>query len=544
MRVFYGGAELKLIQTLPGTSRKVVRSADNTQVLYTRWTLDFLALYNPAATVMRPSLVPSLPLSPPIPPNRTVFGAPTGPAFTDTQLRDLERQDRKQLLVFSEDGQLWVQSPLPMPGVAFATLNTSTGAVTVPQPAYAVDATTGPRVQRCDVVEVHGIRSFVMHWTIETDVCEAMAFGSAGAAEVLSHRWESRLDVNQDHLATRIIRGELVFRADEMLRLRNVPDQYRRIFGHPVGKNMARTAINVRERSDNCTIDYEVVDTERHFNLGNDPLFSPTRLEVFLTSGLEKPSTLATAAAAAAGLSGQWAQAGVQYAQTKALAGAARTRAAGAGTFALATATVELAQLVARIAIDSTPKYQYGITVRAWGNREMSRASLHNLCFAVAFGRLGEGGIWRFQNIEITHDMTGKFVEVSLSYAFGLEEAVINVATGQIKGLLRLIPLAGPGVAKQFDDDLAAKGVKGGNPLATMVEPFAGSETLVDETGHVRAGRILASQNNDVPNKPFPHSGGMAGTWLGNLVAQVLYDAGTAYPPAVPAYTELTDVVV
>ncbi len=521
MRMFYNGVELKVISTLPGTKRESVYNRDRTQYLYTHWTLDFICLYNPGATSLldgRGGVDAALaarftgaPLIPTTSALATALLREGTAARTDTAFRDLLRQDRGKLAVFSESGQLLLESPLPLPAKTFATLATATGVVTTDD-SYEADATGGPHVLRCDIIEVVGVRSFVVRWTVETDLAESTG---DPAKVVLSHRWTSRADVSQDQMATRVIRGELVFRRDELLRRSLLADQFRRVFGWEVPQHFIRTGINVMEHSDGVTVEYEIVDTERHFNLG--PGSPATRFECFLTGNVNAPSYQAERLLASVGLATQFAGTAASAAQNQAIGGAR----AQAGLFALVQTGISFASAALQVGMRTTPMFNHTIVVRAWGPRQKARMLLHFMCIEIAFGRLGNPreDPWRSTNVTVTHEMSGKFVEVSLTYAFGLEDFAIKLGnrTKSAGGFLGNVIRGITGGAVD----------RGTGLFGRLEAPFKGSEDLKYPNLAARA------TQTDIGNPAFP-DGGTRGNWLGNLVAQTLHESGRENPPDVP----------
>ncbi len=532
MRLFYNGVELKVLSTLPGTKRVVVRDRSGLHYLYTKWIFDVICLYNPAGTTAPAALAAAFPLA-----SVVTTPGPLGrgsPAFTDSQLRDLLRQDRKQLLVFSEDGQYVLQSPQPATGTALATLNVAANTVTIPLPTLDCDATGGPRIMKCDIVEAHGIKSYTIHFQIETDVCEFTG------AEVLSHSWNTRLSVDQDFQATRLISGELKFRLDEMERLRaadgRLPDSYRTLFGHPCPDFFARTNIDVFEHDDKCTVSYQVTDTQRHFNLGSN---SPaTRFEAFLMGSMEQQGISAVRVRTLAGVAERMADLGYRFMQ----GGTISQRVVDIGSNILSSES--------RIAFESCPQYNHTVVVRAWGPTFVARTSLMAMCLGIAYGRLGlSPDSWRTEALQITHELSGKFVEVQVNYAFGLED--VSLKGGFLFQIGKGISEVLGNLGAKIDTPLGRIGgqekvgfvLAGPGPTEKLLSPFTLPETLagagvgaaaVGAGGALAAGgTIWASQTALTKNRPMPWNRGATGTWLGQLVAQVLYDGATS-PPDVP----------
>ena len=85
-------------------------------------------------------------------------------------------------------------------------------------------------------------KTLMIYWRCKTFTCE----GREGINLVkTSHRWRQYVDVNAQHLATRVTEGVATFRADELVSRGTLPDEYRQSLVHEVPKNFVREHVHV-----------------------------------------------------------------------------------------------------------------------------------------------------------------------------------------------------------------------------------------------------------------------------------------------------------
>lgn len=148
---------------------------------------------------------------------------------------------------------------------------------------FATDANNGPHPIDLQILSVHGSKSIVVAYEIETWLNECTGSSGSPPPTILSHRWEMTEDIGDDYLSTRTIRGRATFRTDFLLAESNVPDDFRRYLFHPVPPFFQRTSIRVTPESDGTALNYEIVDEEQVWNL--DPSRGIIRVEGYQTEG-------------------------------------------------------------------------------------------------------------------------------------------------------------------------------------------------------------------------------------------------------------------
>ncbi len=369
---YYNGIVLELIQTV-NDERHDIYSEDTQDYLYTERTLTFMGIYNPAATSY--ALVPPLA-------RRAVRRAGV---VTDEAVRHYLSEPRKPLLYLIEDqanGAIVLNLDAALPAFRgniscevpfkFFTDNAN---------AFRTDARGGPYPQGCRVMYQSGPKTFLVHWSVKVCVNECRnTSASAIQRVILSHRWRQRDDIGREHEHARVTEGTVVFRADELVKLGVVPDQFRQDLLHPIPENYQRFHISVTAESDGVTLHYVCADRERSHNLGLD---SPaTEIEAYQTDFANIPS-----------FSGNVLKP----------FGASAPLGAVFGVFGVG---------------NMLPSYYRSLFVRVWGNRDAARKDLCKLAMGIAAARITPLGLRFLFNREasLTQDLTGKFAEYQLTF--------------------------------------------------------------------------------------------------------------------------------
>jgi hypothetical protein len=128
-----------------------------------------------------------------------------------------------------------------------------------------VDAKNGPRPVSLECQSVHGTKSIICRYVIETWIQESDP--STGA--MLSHRWTmaQTVDVDNYMLTAKHIEGLVIF-SSATLALENFPmDDFRNKFGHPVKDGLMRKNIMVKAEADGLQVRYSFDDQEKVTNL-------------------------------------------------------------------------------------------------------------------------------------------------------------------------------------------------------------------------------------------------------------------------------------
>ena len=250
-------------------SKTAVKSGND--FLYNKVRLSVRAVFNPATQIdslsdqvtWRPGdgvaglAVPNQPVirgpltTAYVQPSGTTAGLLNRPAaYTTESLRWMLMQPRQQT-VWTIDGVQVLVSPLP---------------------GYRTDSTNGPWPVSCQVVELHGSKTWQVDYTVDTDISDCAQFVSR-PEPILSTTWQMSHRVDQDHYTTRLIEGKTILDAQVVRGLNNDPgtenpslaDRLRQDFLFPVPKHMKRVAVNVRLLEDGCTVVWSVEDKEMPF---------------------------------------------------------------------------------------------------------------------------------------------------------------------------------------------------------------------------------------------------------------------------------------
>lgn len=452
----YNGVYLDMVDT-QGISRQAIYSDDGTTYHWTLWTFDIIAVINQDATSYSAA---------------GVAAAAQSPVATDTGIRHKLMQPQKQLYYRVGDENL----------------------LQCPANGYETDADNGPTPISFDILEIQGISTFLVRYRIECRVNECTG-GSRPI--ILSHRWQTRLEIDQDHFSTRIVQGVAVFRGDEV-RSQNVNvDQFRRDLFHPIGQNMQRENVVVDVLSGGNAVQYSFVDREKAFNLGVNSV--ATRVEMFQSGGVYQPDVAATTTSHIIGELQRGVDRNLQ-------AAAGSTTPQGGAFVAVGLANAVFASAVS-LAKSILPRYFAHIVVRAWGNRNSKKSDLRRLAIGTALSKVGGPSLLYATEAVLTEESTGKYVTFEITHRY----------FSQIQQLALLVSGRNTANVGQFLTSFVAPGL---DPVFAL---FTQSEDLFNSFGGSTATQV------DVGNPAFPNSSNSRGTWLGGAVAQALQE-----PCAVP----------
>lgn len=266
----------------------------------------------------------------------------------------------------------------------------------------------GPICKVFNIVETFGIKTYDIHLQFVTWVNNCYD----GDSPIVSHRWETYIDYNEDHFQTTTRRGTTVFNVGRLFQANLSPDHFREQMFMPVARNFTRRHVNVQVASDCSQANWTTIDVEEPFNLGTG---SPaTRLEANLTTWVQHGSFGNALGEAAPqinnNLTPSWWELGVSL-----VPGVGPWAAAGMWGF---RNSMNSGAAVLGAAAGQLPHYYASITVRAHGGRTSRRFDLGNLCFALAHTWLGRPTFFNLAtNTEVilTQDVAGKFVELRLT---------------------------------------------------------------------------------------------------------------------------------
>ena len=311
--------------------------ADGPNYIFTRWLLHFQGIYNPAATAYARG--PQL---------QIVQGFGPKAPETDVAIRHRLMQPRLPLL-YTVGGTTVLQSPWIQ--------------------GCTMDTNNGPIPQSCDVLEIHGLKTFIVQMVIQIDVNEKRivipfqpadpaAGGRVQQDAILSHCWSQQEDIDEHFFSMRTTSGKVVFATDVLEALRlglwkegdhtGDPDSWRpEAFSVvPVLPNFQRGNIQAFVDEQDNSLTYAFVDRERAMNL-IDPNITKIEARQIYTHTNPDPAEVASRATMrllAAGLGGV-------------LAGAPTTAGAGAATVNVPSGWLGAAAFgAAALTIQAAPK--------------------------------------------------------------------------------------------------------------------------------------------------------------------------------------------
>lgn len=457
--VTYNGVNLEIVRT--NTIRRVpVFTDDGVDYLYTHWVIDVDAVFNPQATSIN------------------ALGLPVKgflPAATDVNIRQLLTAPRKQLIVRNSDAGVILTSPLL---------------------TNSCDGNNGPIPSDiCSVERIVGTKSFMVHFVVETWVNECPA-----NPIIFAHRWEQEMDVDEDQVSTRTIRGQAVFNGARLLALGTVPDQYRQDLFHPCPAEYQRQDVQVVADSDGNRVDYSIVDRQKTVDFPSGAPPGSTRIECVPSAWFQ--------------------QAGLAQAAAKGVTNAPLTGLMGAGAGSLIGGMIPGVGVLGGWAIGAAigggtigsifPRYHYACTTRVWGNRNAVRGGplaavnhLQAVAVGVTLSRLKFDPRWTMNEMQLTHDAAGKMVEFTMQASHGIEGGGL---AGIQQGLNDIFSLNTEAFARRFfadfvqDEFLRIGAGPGGTPTSNPRFGGAGQQRGTSlESIFAQA----FSQPCDIPPRPF-----------------------------------------
>jgi hypothetical protein len=428
----YGQVVLSQVKVQRYTQEAVYNSLD---YLYTRHRLTVRATFNPATQhdgyagevvnwaggARQADLAVPGDRPPPLGALQTRFITPAGTpprpdrpgAYTVTAVRHQLLQPRYQLR--------WVMDGVPV--------------LTSPLPGILTDSTNGPMPVSCDVVEERGSKTFLVDWTVQTDINECPRFVEHPVV-VLSHSWDMEDDVDQDYYTVRRVSGKTVLDAQVVRGRRRVDeeepayaDYLRQYFFHPIPEGWKRQGIKVKLLGDGVTVLWSYEDREMPFTYvasanadGTSKWPGVTRIEALHVA--EAGSLSGTALLKGAGSVGKGAGGGLDtLIKLVESAGGFMKMGLGFGWGAIRGGMdVEGKWYPSPSHIDwlspirqafSTSNHTF--IVRVWGNKDSDRTILEEVAREVIYqrrARLDEliSGLIP-TGTKITHDVAGSFVE-------------------------------------------------------------------------------------------------------------------------------------
>lgn len=256
---------------------------ENGHYLYTRHVIHCVGVFNPEATAYK------IGQDGPVVAGNNSSGLP---ALTDVAVRNHLMRPRKKLYyIVGEDTVLespWAQDE-----------------------KQTCDDNNGPKPIACDVVQVHGRKTFIIEFIVQTDIDEQRLFpseiGGAGIQDVmLSNAYEQEDDLDEHFFLTRITRGAAVFSTGVLQAIDNGfyqldgkkttgdPDRFRKGINRlvPVPPFCKRENFRYHVNRDNNTLTYSFVDREQAFNLNVKAYPNIAEIRAHQTIYEERPDEL------------------------------------------------------------------------------------------------------------------------------------------------------------------------------------------------------------------------------------------------------------
>ncbi len=398
-----------------------------TAYLYTEWTLVVQGIFNPALNSYKWAIGDTAPTPPDnaVPADRRPGPSRPMAPITDTAVRHLLMQPRRQLVLT----------------VGSTTLLRSPQTFANPDPdgpkQDTTDANNGPTPMGCNVLAIHGIKTFMVEFVVKTCVNEAGWF-TGHYPKLLMHEWEMSHEIDGDnYFTTRTIVGRAVFRSDLLSRASAldktnvptgqggyIPDQFRWWLFHPVPLNFRREKVQVIGGPEPNVIKYTIVDKEQAVNIC--PQNNVTKIEAFQTAGfnhdsfgnmvsrmpefdLVKPSSW-------------WNFLNNELVNTVAANAYLGTRISDWITGRHFTQDLGL--------VGVPPLVTNELVVKVWGNRNATLKGLANTAYTFLNGRIPLDGF--FANTRagsLLYNLTGKYVELRMKVQYGAIKTLYNSVT-------------------------------------------------------------------------------------------------------------------
>lgn len=267
MLVRYNGVELQ-VERVVSWSDKNIYSEDNSERMMRHVSMMVQCVIHPQATTI---------------PERDVSSAPA--IVSDLKRRLLE--PRRFLMVKVGDIEV-LSSPAVTERPDLPGSQAFDGSR-----IHFCDARGGPHPLYVDVVSIHGTRTMLATFAIETWLVDSSALelipreGQPNKAEfsaLISHRWEQSNDLDENYFSTRITTGRAVFRADYLYEFDDVtgglrqierkPADYVASLNHPLPLNYRRESVRTSVSSDGLSLTYTIVDREQASTIGPQKMVS------------------------------------------------------------------------------------------------------------------------------------------------------------------------------------------------------------------------------------------------------------------------------
>lgn len=403
----YNGVQLEVVQV---ANHEKTPIWDGPTYLYTRHVLRARCVYNPKTTSYRLEGVGQAPLS----------TSDELPAVTARAIRHTLLQARRTLTLHVGNTETLISPP-------------RTDWFQAGSPQYTVDSNNGPVPLGCVVTSIHGTKTFLVDFAIQTDINECQQATNLPAT-LISHRWTMSHSVDPDYYTTRTIKGRAIFRSD-ILRQRNLqPDDFRSFLFHPIPNGFRRDGIQVVADPAGNVLEYIVTDRELGLHVNDTNAPGLTRIEAFVTRSsvssqwveenlnnrILPPLHLNIPPAIGFWPGGLGPVGGILESVWEGFDKAIRQAPVWA------SGLIQNIPVVGGLASGITPPHtQYTVVAKAWGNKNSKKRDLERVVRNILISQMpidpktAQRTKFGVRSISINADLVGKYVEGRLELKFG-----------------------------------------------------------------------------------------------------------------------------
>lgn len=274
MFVQYNGIDLEVERVVQWSDRNIM-SEDGSERLMRHVSLAVQCVVNPAATTV---------------PGLNALSAPQIIAALKQRLLALRGS-----LIVTIGGREVVRSPARAVKAGTPRQADIDGAS-----VHYCDARGGPVPLYCDVTSIHGLKTMLVTFAIETWLVESVnPGGEAEQSALIAHRWTTTNSLDEHYYNTRTISGSAVFRADFLTdvdpqtggsRQLVKPGDYLAELNHPLPTNYRRENVQTSISSNGLTLNYTIRDVEQQSTIDEDRPVS--KVEGTYASGVHQPSVI------------------------------------------------------------------------------------------------------------------------------------------------------------------------------------------------------------------------------------------------------------
>lgn len=307
---------------------------------------------------------------------------------------------------------------------------------------YNLDSSNGPFPLYADNFQTFGTKSVILNFGIKTRIseCPRVAVGAGGGSVMLSHRWTAERGLDQDFYTTLVRRGHAYFDTARLEALGAVPDDFFGALLPPPGFGFKRTSVQAVAHEDGHRVDYVVVDREVPISIISRADAYISRIEAWHSATIEREDLIRRLTAGVrGGVSGAKRGGDVVPVLGHIIGGIAGGASAMVGV--------------------NIPNQSHSFNVRVWGSRLSKRGitgGLEAYAAAIIVHRMklvaGALDIAKFGfTTTTTHDLMGKWVQVSAHFKMGLFKLLLPEGIGVFPPMPESEDV--PGILASFEAD-------------------------------------------------------------------------------------------